>query len=106
MSAWGGRASTELAALTLSTYGTVCHLCHRPGATTPDHLIPRSHGGTDSLDNLRPAHASCNYARGNMPLADWFARHPLPRPGPRAAPSRRWYATATRLNRDQPALGP
>lgn len=30
-----------------------------------DHIIPRSHGGTDDLSNLRLAHWGCNQKRGN-----------------------------------------
>jgi 5-methylcytosine-specific restriction endonuclease McrA len=50
-------------------YGDECWLCHQDGADTIDHIIPLMHGGTDDLDNLRPAHgkksASCvgNYSR-------------------------------------------
>lgn len=66
---WGGRRAQRLTQLTLDTYGTTCHICGRPGATTADHLIPRSHGGLDTIANLRPAHKSCNSARGNRPLA-------------------------------------
>lgn len=86
---WGGRKSTEAVALVLATYGDTCHLCRQPGATTADHVIPRTLGGDDSLDNLRPAHLSCNAARGAKPLAQWFAEHPIAA-GPRAAPSRAW----------------
>ena len=41
-----------------------CHLCHLPGATTLDHLLPVVLGGTTTADNLRPAHWSCNSGRG------------------------------------------
>ena len=50
-------------------YGDECWLCHQGGADTIDHIIPLMHGGTDELENLRPAHgrksASCvgNYSR-------------------------------------------
>ena len=50
-------------------YGDECWLCHQGGADTIDHIIPIANGGTDDLDNLRPAHgrksASCvgNYSR-------------------------------------------
>ncbi|MBF0808519.1 HNH endonuclease [Rothia nasimurium] len=30
-----------------------------------DHVLPRSLGGSDDIANLRPAHFSCNSARGN-----------------------------------------
>lgn len=87
--AWGGRRTYRLAALTLSTYGTICHLCATDGADSPDHVIPRSKGGGNGLDNLRPAHLSCNMARGDMDLAEWFARHPLP-VRPALPASREW----------------
>lgn len=63
-----GRASTELTALVLATYGNVCML-RMPGctkiATTKDHVVPYSHGGDDSIENFRPACRSCNSKRGN-----------------------------------------
>lgn len=71
MSAWGGRRTVELLTLVLHTYGARCHLCLLPitgargtaeGPST-DHVVPRKHGGTDELDNLRPAHKRCNSRR-------------------------------------------
>lgn len=63
---WSGRKAIEYTALTLANYGTRCWLCGLPGATTADHIIPRSKGGAVfSLDNLGPAHEHCNYSRGN-----------------------------------------
>lgn len=52
-----------------------CGLCGDPvdeglvGSRDPwrpslDHIVPRSHGGPDSPDNLRLAHLWCNIARG------------------------------------------
>ena len=75
---WAGRFAADLTAATLRVYGRRCHLCGRPGATTADHLIPRNKGGPDTLANLRPAHLSCNSARQDMDLDEWFRRHPLP----------------------------
>jgi 5-methylcytosine-specific restriction endonuclease McrA len=40
-----------------------CHLCHQPGATTLDHLVPLSRGGRTAEWNLRPAHVACNARR-------------------------------------------
>lgn len=66
----------------LARDGTTCWLCggpldrrepepHRnPHAITFDHVVPRSHGGTSDLQNLRLAHRACNLARGNDPLLD------------------------------------
>lgn len=42
----------------------ICWRCHKPGATTADHVIPRAHGGSNDLSNLRPACARCNYSAG------------------------------------------
>lgn len=45
-------------------YGTACHVCGHQGAADTDHLVPRSLGGTDSLDNLRPiCGRGCPYCR-------------------------------------------
>ncbi len=73
MTTWTGRKARRLRAACLATYGTICHLCGGAGADTADHIIPRSHGGTDDLANLRPAHATCNYSRRDMSLDDWHA---------------------------------
>lgn len=89
MRPWEGRYARRLVAITLHTYGTVCHLCRQDGARTADHLIPRSKGGSDDPANLRPAHQGCNSLRNNMDLAEWFARHPVPR-RQALAPSREW----------------
>lgn len=48
--------------------GGVCHLCGQPGATSADHLIPRSHGGTNQLANLAAVHPRCNSIRGTRPV--------------------------------------
>ncbi len=59
----------------LNTYGNVCHICLKEiDLSLPrnskgnnwqyglhiDHVIPLSKGGTDTVDNVRPAHAICN----------------------------------------------
>lgn len=86
MSQWGGRKVAELRDQVLSV-SDICHLCGKPGADTVDHIIARKHGGGHELDNLAPAHRSCNLARGAMWLHEWFAAHPLPS---RPEPSPRW----------------
>ncbi|MDK4252614.1 HNH endonuclease [Corynebacterium propinquum] len=86
---WSGRRASQLRALTLATYGDLCHLCGWPGATTADHIIPRSLGGDDSLANLRPAHSTCNYSRGNMTVQQWREKYRATRsPPPKSSP--RW----------------
>jgi hypothetical protein len=59
----------------LEAYGPNCYLCGskidfkaprkvgQPGweySFHPDHLIPLSKGGEDTLENVRPSHAKCN----------------------------------------------
>jgi 5-methylcytosine-specific restriction protein A len=41
-----------------------CWLCGLDGADSVDHVIPRTHGGTDDPTNLRAAHSRCNSSRG------------------------------------------
>lgn len=63
---WGGRKAQQYVRLTLAEYGTTCWLCGLPGATSADHVIPRSKGGAVyDLANLGPAHKRCNESRGN-----------------------------------------
>lgn len=74
--------------MVLAEYGDACHLCGRPGATTADHLTPRSQWGDDSLANTRPAHGRCNRKRGTLPLEQWFELYPIT--PPTYTPSRDW----------------
>ena len=46
----------------------VCAYCPRP-ATTADHIVPVSKGGSNKLANLAPCCASCNRAKSNRD--DW-----------------------------------
>jgi 5-methylcytosine-specific restriction endonuclease McrA len=60
-------------------YGTDCHICKQAiDLTAPrrqgikgwefglhiDHIIPVSIGGSDSINNVRPAHGLCNLKKG------------------------------------------
>ena len=62
----------------LDLYGTKCHICSKeidfnaPRKTGKsgwelgfhlDHVIPISKGGADTLDNVKPAHAQCNFRK-------------------------------------------
>jgi 5-methylcytosine-specific restriction endonuclease McrA len=74
--AYGGSRAVKLMELTYTNYEPVCHLCGMwisDDTRSVDHIIARSHGGTDDLENLRPAHKLCNSARGNRPIEEWRA---------------------------------
>jgi 5-methylcytosine-specific restriction endonuclease McrA len=64
---WNARRRKQLRAIVTARDGNICWLCGKPitGQVSLDHVVPRSKGGSDSVDNLRPACLSCNIARGN-----------------------------------------
>lgn len=39
-------------------HGGICHVCGEAGANQVDHVIPLAQGGQDTIDNLRPIHAT------------------------------------------------
>lgn len=47
--------------------------CGHPLYATLDHVVPRAHGGSSEIENLRLACRSCNNRRGCQPAHD-----PLP----------------------------
>lgn len=64
-------------------YGTDCHICQQPIdldlprtsklGLTVDHLIPLSRGGSDTMDNLRPAHWTCNRRKSDKLMEELSA---------------------------------
>lgn len=69
---WQGRDRLRLRQLVTDTYGWTCTLCHRPidpratalrDRLSIDHVLPVSRGGSDAIENLRPAHHGCNSAK-------------------------------------------
>jgi len=65
----------------ISIYGNDCHICmEQIDLTAPrstrylgwelglhlDHVIPLSKGGSDLIENVRPAHAQCNLVKGAL----------------------------------------
>jgi 5-methylcytosine-specific restriction endonuclease McrA len=66
----------------LKKYGAVCQLCnpdstknsridltldtHHPRAFSIDHIIALADGGTNTLDNMWPAHRQCNTRKGSV----------------------------------------
>lgn len=65
---WRGRYVQRIAHAVLAEHGERCVHCGQSGARTVEHVIPRSYGGLDSLDNCRPAHLLCNLERGTRPM--------------------------------------
>ena len=43
----------------------ICAYCGKPGATTMDHVVPRSRGGRGEWLNAVAAHAACNEKKGS-----------------------------------------
>ena len=66
------RHDPQVTAQVLAIYGNKCWLglpgCRRT-ATTVDHVIPQSHGGSNSIENYRPACGKCNFARQNRVIS-------------------------------------
>lgn len=56
-------------------YDWICNICEqkidrrlrKPNfyAATVEHVVPLAHGGTHTWDNVRPAHAICNFKKGD-----------------------------------------
>ena len=61
---WWGAYRRRIVARVLATQGRICWICGE-SASTADHVIPRSKGGNDSDDNLRPCCMADNARRGN-----------------------------------------
>lgn len=68
-----GKPANWTTALVVETYGTDCHLCGQPidmdlvwpdpDSFTIDHVVPMSQDGSNDLENVRPSHGHCNFAK-------------------------------------------
>lgn len=76
----GKRTKVKRLAL-LERDGPICQICQRPFTETDpptiDHIIERSRGGSNRLENLRLTHRKCNDFRSNKPgvLAKKYGWH-------------------------------
>lgn len=52
-----------------------CGICHLPitsaNDASIDHILPKSHGGTDVLANLQAAHKECNNRKASRVFPVW-----------------------------------
>ena len=66
--AWGGQKVTAARAMWAKRLPLPCSKCKRPvtadQAWHVDHVIPRSQGGPEGVENQWPAHARCNTRDG------------------------------------------
>jgi endogenous inhibitor of DNA gyrase (YacG/DUF329 family) len=54
--------------------GSVCAYCHQPTPDfQPDHVIPLSRGGSNSITNIVPSCNRCNGDKRDLPLSEWYA---------------------------------
>jgi 5-methylcytosine-specific restriction endonuclease McrA len=79
----------EIREYLLEKWGRKCIYCNAKNIPLQiDHIIPRSLGGSDRVDNLTLACKSCNQKKGNLPLEDFApkqAEHILKKPSFRDA---------------------
>lgn len=57
----------------IAFYGPICYLCKTHRANTVDHVVPKSRGGTNKLNNLRPACQPCNNEKANKSLLKYVS---------------------------------
>lgn len=60
-----------LRAKVFATKGCLCTYCG-DDAGQVDHVIPRSRGGSDDLENLVPCCGACNLAKGDRTPEEWL----------------------------------
>ena len=61
----------------LEKWGRRCAYCGAENVSLEvDHIVPRSHGGSDSLSNLTLACHTCNQRKGNRPVEEFLHRKP------------------------------
>jgi 5-methylcytosine-specific restriction endonuclease McrA len=69
----GKGAWTERKEKVYQKTGGLCWLCKNPLSKknfTFDHILPKSLGGKNNLENLMPAHKKCNGRRGSQLIVE------------------------------------
>lgn len=61
-------------------WGSPCVICGTTGDTEIDHVIPRSRGGSNRIENLQPLCRVCNaikgHSRSNADVINWIITFP------------------------------
>lgn len=47
-------------------YGNRCLRCNKEGVLSPDHVLPFTCGGSNTIDNIQPLCKKCNVTKNNM----------------------------------------
>lgn len=69
----------------IDTYGSDCYICNSPVdfdaprqgegsdySSWPDHVIPTSRGGENTINNVRPCHRKCNQSKSNKTYDEYI----------------------------------
>ncbi len=59
---------------TKMTEAQACCYCGSTDNLCMDHMIPKTHGGTDNPENLVTACRSCNSSKGSRDMLEWMGR--------------------------------
>jgi 5-methylcytosine-specific restriction endonuclease McrA len=67
----GGKVTKKDADNLFEKHNKICYYCKVNKATSIDHIIPISRGGSNDINNLVPACISCNSKKGNKLLSEF-----------------------------------
>lgn len=65
----------EVMRLFIGSFGRCCAYCEQPiaGQPEPDHVVPLSRGGSNSITNILPSCSLCNADKRDLFLHEWAA---------------------------------
>lgn len=69
-----GNFTAEEFRLLCETYGNRCLYCQEELPLTPDHMVPISRGGSNSIENIVPSCRSCNQRKHTMTYDEFVER--------------------------------